>query len=99
MQAAAFAKAISVDVKEVSVIERVSLDSMPVEAGYDGPRLENDTDVTAEFMERLLEHYRELVNGRVGVMTRVTTPWVIIKAFPWSDRMTLVILKVNLLVK
>ena len=68
MQAAAFAKAISVDVKEVSVIERVSLDSMPVEAGYDGPRLENDTDVTADFMERLLEHYRELVNGRVGVI-------------------------------
>lgn len=59
VQAAAFAKAISVDVKEVSVIERVSLDSMPVEAGYDGPRLENDTDVTADFMERLLEHYRE----------------------------------------
>ena len=40
MQAAAFAKAISVDVKEVSVVERVSLDSMPVENGYDGPRLE-----------------------------------------------------------
>ena len=40
VQAAAFAKAISVDVQEVSVIERVSLDSMPVEDGYDGPRLE-----------------------------------------------------------
>ena len=59
MQAAAFAKAISVDVKEVSVIERVSLDSMPVEDGYDGPRLEDDTTVTPEFMERLLEHYRD----------------------------------------
>ena len=45
VQAAAFAKAISVDVKEVSVVERVSLDSMPVEDGYDGPRLEGHYSV------------------------------------------------------
>ena len=47
-----------VDVKEVSVMERVNLESMPVEEGYEGPRLEDDTTVTPEFMEQLLEHYK-----------------------------------------
>ena len=31
---------------------------MPVEDKYEGPKLENGTKVTEEFMDQLLEHYR-----------------------------------------
>jgi serine/threonine-protein phosphatase 5 len=41
------------------VVERVNLDGMTVEDSYDGPRLENETTVTLEFMEALLAAYRD----------------------------------------
>ncbi len=58
VQQIAFQKAISVDVKEVSVVDKINLESMAVEDSYDGPRLENETTVTLDFMKQLLECYR-----------------------------------------
>ena len=59
VQQIAFQKAIAVEEKVVSAADNVHLDAMTVEEGYKGPRLENDVTVTAEFMQQLMEHYKE----------------------------------------
>ena len=59
VQQIAFQKAIAVEEKVVSVVDSLNLESMTVEASYDGPRLENEVTVTKEFMEQLMQHYKD----------------------------------------
>ena len=58
VQQIAFQKAIAVEEKNSSVADNLNLESIAVEASYDGPRLGDDGKVTVEFMDQLLEHYR-----------------------------------------
>ena len=58
VQQIAFNKAIAVEEKSGSVAESIDLESMPVEDSYEGPKLENGTKVNKEFMDQLLEHYK-----------------------------------------
>jgi len=69
VQQIAFNKAISVeDQKAASVAEALDIESMTVEDKYDGPKLNLEqpsaslpggTRITVEFVDQLLEHYRE----------------------------------------
>ena len=63
VQQIAFNKAIAVEEKAgASVAENIDIESMTVEAKYDGPRLnlENPSvKVSVEFVDQLLEHYKE----------------------------------------
>ncbi|XP_074662560.1 serine/threonine-protein phosphatase 5-like [Tubulanus polymorphus] len=54
----AFEKAISVDDKQVSIVEKLDLDSMTIEDEYKGPKLE-DGKVTLQFMKDLMETYKK----------------------------------------
>ena len=38
--------------------DSIDLESMTIEDKYDGPKLENGTKVTKEFVDQLLEHYK-----------------------------------------
>ena len=38
--------------------DSIDLESMTIEDKYDGPKLENGTEVTKEFVDQLLEHYK-----------------------------------------
>ncbi len=58
VQQIAFQKAIAVEEKTVSVVDSIDIESMPVEDKYDGPKLENSTQVTVDFANLLLEHYK-----------------------------------------
>jgi len=60
VQQIAFQRAIAVEESaRPSVADSVNVEAMRVEESYDGPRLSDDGVVTAEFMEELLECYRE----------------------------------------
>jgi len=62
VQQIAFNKAIAVDEKATSVAENLDMESMIVEDKYDGPRLSlvgEVSKVTVDFMDQLLEHYRD----------------------------------------
>ena len=58
-QQMAFARAIAVEEKKVSVVESINIEAMEVEDKYDGPRL--DEHITVEFMLNLMQHYK---NGK-----------------------------------
>ena len=51
--------AIRVEENITSVADSLDLESMTIEGKYDGPRLQDDKIVTKEFMEKLLEHYKD----------------------------------------
>ena len=59
VQQIAFNKAIAVEEKSASVAESIDVDSMIVEDKYDGPRLQDGSKLTVEFVDKLLEHYRD----------------------------------------
>lgn len=59
VQQNAFEKAIRVEENITSVADSLDLESMTIEGKYDGPRLQDDKIVTKEFMEKLLEHYKD----------------------------------------
>lgn len=54
----AFERAIAVDTVKKSVSESINIDSMVVEESYTGPQLINGK-VTAEFMQQLMEAYKD----------------------------------------
>ncbi|VDN84625.1 unnamed protein product [Brugia pahangi] len=56
MRKIAFEKAISVDHDKRSIAESINVDTIEVEATYDGPVLEND--ITLEFMKELIETFK-----------------------------------------
>lgn len=56
----AFERAIAVDRPEKTLAEMYqSLESISIEDDYDGPKLENDKNVTLEFMKDLMQHYKD----------------------------------------
>jgi len=63
----AFAKAIAVEENKVSIVESINVDSMTVDAKYDGPRLNSDVKsaagdssaITLDFMKQLLAYYKD----------------------------------------
>ena len=56
----AFLKAIAVDRPEKTLAEMYqSLDSISIEDDYDGPKLENETKITLEFMKQLMQWYKD----------------------------------------
>lgn len=54
----AFERAIAVDVVKKAVSEAIDIESMSVESSYTGPHLVNGK-VTLEFMEELMELYKQ----------------------------------------
>uniref|UniRef100_A0A0R3RR96 protein-serine/threonine phosphatase n=1 Tax=Elaeophora elaphi TaxID=1147741 RepID=A0A0R3RR96_9BILA len=56
MRKIAFEKAISVDHDKRSIAESINIDTIEVEATYDGPVLEDD--ITLEFMKQLIETFK-----------------------------------------
>lgn len=60
MKKIAFEKAIAVDRPEKTLAEMYqSLESISIEDDYNGPKLENDTTVTLEFMKELMQWYKD----------------------------------------
>ena len=59
VQQIAFNKAIAVEEKSASVAESIDVDGMIVEDKYDGPRLQDGSKLTVEFVDKLLEHCRD----------------------------------------
>jgi len=59
VQQQAFEKAIRVEETTKSVADSLDIESMTIEDKYDGPRLHDDKKVTLEFMEKLLQHYKD----------------------------------------
>lgn len=56
----AFEKAIAVEAKkEIPLAYTTECDSIIVEKSYNGPRLKDEKYVTFEFIEKLIEHFRE----------------------------------------
>jgi len=51
-----FEKAIAVDESATSVTNQIDINSMSIEADYDGPHLDSDGRVTKQFMNALLPH-------------------------------------------
>ena len=51
--------AIRVEETTKSVADSLDIESMTIEDKYDGPRLHDDKNVTLEFMEKLLQHYKD----------------------------------------
>ena len=58
VQQIAFNKAIAVEEKTSSIMDKIDVESMPVEEKYEGPKLV-DGKVTKEFTDQLLDHYRD----------------------------------------
>ena len=42
-----------------SIADTLDIESMTIEGKYEGPRLQDDKLVTLEFMEKLLQHYKD----------------------------------------
>ena len=59
VQQIAFNKAIAVEEKSNSIADNLEVESMIVEDKYDGPRLVSETKVSVDFVDKLLEHYRD----------------------------------------
>ena len=59
VQQIAFNKAIAVEEKSNSIADNLEVESMIVEDKYDGPRLVSETKVSVDFVDQLLEHYRD----------------------------------------
>lgn len=59
VQQIAFNKAIAVEEKSSSIADNLEVESMIVEDKYDGPRLVSETKVSVDFVDQLLEHYRD----------------------------------------
>jgi len=59
VQQAAFEKAIRVEENTKSIADTLDIESMTIEGKYEGPRLEDDKNVTLEFMIQLLQHYKD----------------------------------------
>lgn len=60
MKKIAFEKAISVDRPEKTLAEMYqSLESISIEDDYEGPKLENETTVTLDFMKQLMSWYKD----------------------------------------
>lgn len=56
----AFERAIAVDRPEKTLAEMYqSLESISIEDDYDGPKLEDDKNVTLDFMKALMQHYKD----------------------------------------
>lgn len=56
----AFERAIAVDRPEKTLAEMYqSLESISIEDDYDGPKLDEEKNVTLEFMKGLMEHYKD----------------------------------------
>lgn len=56
----AFEKAISVDRPEKTLAEMYQqIESISIEDDYDGPKLENETTVTLDFMKKLMQWYKD----------------------------------------
>lgn len=56
----AFERAIAVDRPEKTLAEMYqSLESISIEDDYDGPKLEGEKNVTLEFMNELMQHYKD----------------------------------------
>lgn len=56
----AFEKAIAVERPEKTLAEMYqSLESISIEDDYNGPKLENDTTVSLEFMKELMQWYKD----------------------------------------
>lgn len=58
VQQIAFHRAIAVEEKSTSIAESINVEAMLVEDKYTGPRLEDQTKVTVEFVNQLLDYYR-----------------------------------------
>jgi len=59
VQQNAFQKAIRVEEETKSIADTLDIESMTIEGKYEGPRLQDDKLVTLEFMEKLLQHYKD----------------------------------------
>jgi serine/threonine-protein phosphatase 5 len=55
----AFEKAISVDSVKKLVSETINIDTITVEDSYDGPHLDANGKVTLQFMEELMQRYKD----------------------------------------
>ena len=51
--------AIRVEETTTSIADSLDIESMTIEGKYDGPRLQDDKHVTRDFMEKLLQHYKD----------------------------------------
>jgi serine/threonine-protein phosphatase 5 len=51
--------AIRVEETTTSITDSLDIESMTIEGKYDGPRLQDDKHVTGDFMEKLLQHYKD----------------------------------------
>lgn len=74
VQQAAFEKAIRVEENTKSIADTLDIESMTIEGKYDGPRLEDDKNVTLDFMTQLLQHYkdRQLLHRRYAFQILIT---------------------------
>lgn len=59
VQQIAFEKAISVDTLKRSWAETIDFENMTIDENYDGPRLDENNNVTLEFIEELIEHFKK----------------------------------------
>jgi serine/threonine-protein phosphatase 5 len=56
----AFEKAISIDKPEKTLAQMYQqIESISIEDDYDGPKLENETTVTLDFMKQLMQWYKD----------------------------------------
>lgn len=79
----AFERAIAVDRPEKTLAEMYqSLESISIEDDYNGPKLENEKEVTLQFMKDLMQHYKDQKKlhkkyaYKVGSFTRLTSSFI-----------------------
>ena len=97
VQQIAFNKAIAVEEKSNSIADNLEVESMIVEDKYDGPRLVSETKVSVDFVDKLLEHYRDqkllhrkyafqiLLDARTYFMGQPTLVNITVRLFLFKD--------------